>query len=97
MDMMPATKLQVTLPPEYDEQLKQQVKATIEEAIKEARQQTGIDSPWLQTKQSIAKWIGVSNNTLTILINNGLPLHFLPDVDKFVASKHEISEWILKQ
>ncbi|QEA32117.1 hypothetical protein [Secundilactobacillus malefermentans] len=93
---MPA-KLQVTLPPEYDEQLKQQVKATIEEAIKEARQQTGIDSPWLQTKQSIAKWIGISNNSLTTLINNGMPIHFMPDLNLVCANKHEISEWILKQ
>jgi len=94
---MPVPKLQVTLPDEYSEQLKQQVKATIEEAVKEARQQTGIDSPWIQDKKNIAKWIGVSNNSLTALINQGLPIHMLPDVDKIVANKHELSEWLLKQ
>ncbi|WP_203641699.1 hypothetical protein [Levilactobacillus andaensis] len=88
--------LRVILPPEYDEQLKKQVMATIEVAIKEARRQTAIDSPWLSSKQAIAKWLKVSPGTLTILINNGLPIHFLPEVDKVVGYKREITEWMLQ-
>lgn len=89
--------LRVMLPPEYDEQLKKQVMTTIETAIKEARRQTAIDSPWLPSKQAIAKWLGVSVGTLTTLINNGLPIHFLPEMDKAVGNKREITEWMLEQ
>lgn len=94
---MDEATLRVMLPPEYDEQLKKQVMGTIEAAIREARRQTAIDSPWLPSKQAISKWLGVSSGTLKVLINNGLPIHFLPDVDKTVGNKREITEWMLDQ
>lgn len=92
---MPATRLEVVLPPEYDQKLRQQVMATINEAVKSARQQTYIDSPWLPSKAAAAKYLGMSNNTLTTLIKAGLPVHFLPDVAKYTFNKHEINEWLL--
>lgn len=94
---MMETALQVMLSPEYDQQLKKHLTSILDDAVADVRRQTAIDSPWLSSKQAIAKWLGVANNTLTALINSGLPVHYLPNVDKTVGNKREITEWMLKQ
>ncbi|MCV3315837.1 hypothetical protein NVV78_07770 [Pediococcus ethanolidurans] len=86
-------ELQVTLPPEYDEHLKQEVMSTITEAVNEVRQQTGIDSPWLSSKQATAKWLGVSVETLNALILQGMPIH--QQTGKNFFSKAEITQYLL--
>lgn len=85
--------LQVVLPPEYDEKLKQEVMGTITEAVQEARQQTQIDSPWLSSKQATSKWLGVSVETLNALILQGMPLH--QQTGKYFFNKSEITNYIL--
>lgn len=90
-------ELQVTLPPEYDQALKHHLTSIIDEAIADARRQAAIDSPWLPSKVAIAKWLGIANNTLTVLINSGLPVHCMPNTDKMFGDKREITEWMLKQ
>ncbi|HIW72339.1 MAG TPA: hypothetical protein H9875_06895 [Candidatus Levilactobacillus faecigallinarum] len=94
---MSETALQVMLPPEYDEQLKKHIASVLNEVVTSVRRQTAIDSPWLSSKAAIAKWLGLSDGTLTILIKSGLPVHYLPNVDKTVGNKREITEWMLKQ
>lgn len=93
---MAESALQVMLPPEYDQQLKKQLTSILDDAVADVRRQTAIDSPWLSSKQAIAKWLGVANNTLTTLINSGLPVHYLPNVDKTVGNKGEITKWMLE-
>lgn len=84
--------LQIILPPEYDESLKQQIMDTINNAVKEARQQTGIDSPWLSSKQSASKWLGISVETLNSLVLRGMSEHFVNG--KYFYNKAEITEFI---
>ncbi len=86
-------ELQVTLPPEYDEHLKQEVMSTIIEAVNEARQQTGIDSPWLSSKRSCAKYLGVSVEVLNALVLQGMPIH--QQTGKNFFNKKEITQYLL--
>lgn len=94
MDQSP---FRVVLSPEYDEQLKKQVMTTIKQAVEEARRQTGIDSPWLSSKHAIAKWLKVTDTTVTVLIKSGMPVHEMPEVNKTMGYKREIMEWVLSQ
>lgn len=94
---MSETALRVTLSPEYDEQLKKHIASVLNEVVISVRRQTAIDSPWLSSKAAIAKWLGLADGTLTILIKSGLPVHYPPNVDKVVGNKREITEWMLKQ
>lgn len=85
--------VQVTLSPEYDEALRKQVFSTIKDAVTDARQKTGIDSPWLPSKNAAAKWLGVSVNTLSDLMREGLPCHIVHN--KYYFEKTEITKYIL--
>lgn len=84
--------LQVTLPPEYDESLRTQIKDIIDKAVKEVRQKTGIDSPWLSSKQSASKWLGISVETLNTLVLQGMPEH--EKGGKYFYNKAEMTEFL---
>ena len=86
-------EFQVTLPPEYDEHLKQEVMSTITEAVQEARRQTAIDSPWISSKRTCARWLGVSVETLNALILQGMPIH--QQTGKNFFNKKEITQYLL--
>lgn len=94
MDKAPAPEIKVVLDPQYTDELRQTVMDTITDAVADARQQTGIDSPWVTGKKHIAEWLDISQSSLNQLIANGLPIHYLGDVDKYTANKHEVSEFL---
>lgn len=84
--------LQVMLPPEYDKSLRTQVKDILDQAVKEVRQKTGIDSPWLSSKQSAAKWLTISVETLNTLVLQGMPEH--EKGGKYFYNKSEMTEFL---
>lgn len=84
--------IQVMLPPEYDESLRTQVKDILDKAVKEVRQKTGIDSPWLSSKQSASKWLGVGVETLNTLVLQGMPEH--EKGGKYFYNKAEMTEFL---
>lgn len=86
-------QLQVQLPKEYDESLKQQIIGTLNQAVSEVRQQTGIDSPWLNSKSKCAEWLGISVGNLNDLIKQGFPIHLVGG--KYFFNKSEINKYLL--
>lgn len=84
--------MQVMLPPEYDESLRMQVKDILDQAVKEVRQKTGIDSPWLSSKQSASKWLGIGVETLNTLVLQGMPEH--EKGGKYFYNKAEMTEFL---
>ena len=92
MDEAPALK--VVLDPQYTDELRQAVMATITDAVADARQQTNIDSPWITGKKNIAKWLHISQASLIQLIAHNMPIHYLGDPDIWTANKHEMSEFL---
>ncbi|MCM6819367.1 hypothetical protein [Pediococcus pentosaceus] len=84
--------IQVMLPPEYDESLRTQVENILDKAVKEVRQRTGIDSPWLSSKQSASKWLGISVETLNTLVLQGMPEH--EKGGKYFYNKAEMTEFL---
>lgn len=93
---VPAPEIKVVLDPDYTAALRESVMTTITNAVADARQQTGIDSPWCAGKKHIAAWLDISPSSLDKLIAQGMPIHYLGDVDRFTANKFEVSEWIKK-
>lgn len=89
-----APEIKVVLDPEYTDKLRQAVMITITSAVADAREQTGIDSPWIAGKKHIAKWLDISQSSLNALINQGLPVHYLGDPDIWTANKHEVTEFL---
>lgn len=94
MDKAPDAEIKVVLDPEYTDELRQAVMATITNAVADARQKTGIDSPWIAGKKHIAEWLDISQSSLNSLINQGLPVHYLNDPDIWTANKHEVDEFL---
>lgn len=84
--------IQVMLPPEYDESLRTQVKDILDRAVKEVQQKTAIDSPWLSSKQSASKWLGISVETLNTLVLQGMPEH--EKGGKYFYNKAEMTEFL---
>lgn len=94
MDKAPEQELKVVLDPEYTDALRHAVMTTITDAVADARQQTAIDSPWITGKKRLSEWLDISQSSLNQLIAQGLPIHYLGDVDKYTANKHEVSQWL---
>ncbi|MCV3325561.1 hypothetical protein NUU18_04100 [Pediococcus pentosaceus] len=84
--------IQVMLPPEYDKSLRTQIEDILDKAVKEVRQKTGIDSPWLSSKQSASKWLDISVETLNTLVLQGMPEH--EKGGKYFYNKAEMTEFL---
>lgn len=92
---VPAPEIKVVLDPEYTAALRESVMATITSAVADARQKAYIDSDWVSKKKHIAKYLDISEQTLNVLIKQGLPIHYLGDADVYSGNKHEMTQWIL--
>lgn len=55
------------------------------------------DKPWIKGKVNLSKWLGVSPKTVQKMMENGLPVHFVKDVDAYFFNKQEINEYLLEQ
>lgn len=64
--------LQLQLPPEFSEELNKSIRNIYSEAIKEAQRNAGINKEYLTIEEAM-KLMGISRNTLTTWLENGLP------------------------
>ncbi len=55
------------------------------------------DNPWIKGKRRFAKWLGVSYPTLDKMLKDGLPVHFITDVDAYFFNKQEVNKYLLEQ
>lgn len=54
-------------------------------------------TPWIKGKANAAKWLGVSPNTLQKMMENGLPVHFVANVEAYFFNKNEVTEYLLNE
>lgn len=55
------------------------------------------DNPWIKGKRRFAKWLGVSYPTLDKMLKDGLPVHFITDVDAYFFNKQEVNKYLLER
>lgn len=88
--------LKVALTNEDSEQLKHEVFAVMAEAVQQVRD-NAIQAPeWLRGKKSVARYLSVSNETVTGMVKLGLPEHHTsasPNIAFF--KKSEVDAFIL--
>lgn len=53
------------------------------------------ENPWIKGKKNASKWLEVSPQTLNKMIQRGLPVHYLDDMDIMFFNKDEITSYIL--
>lgn len=53
------------------------------------------ENPWIKGKKQTCKWLEVSPQTLNKMIQRGLPVHYLNDMDIMFFNKEEINSYIL--
>lgn len=89
--------LQVVLPPDASEQLRLQLVALLNSSVEEVKKASaGQASEWLKGKTGVAAYLSISTATVTKMINQGLPEHYIeaaPSLTFF--SKAEVNSFIL--
>lgn len=90
-------QVKVLLDPEDSAALKEQLKEELLSAIKEVRQEVGLDRDLLLTKQDLMDWLGCSATYLEGLLADGLPRGRKLSDRKQVFSKSEIRIWLLNK
>ncbi len=55
------------------------------------------DNPWVKGKVAFSKWLGVSYATLDKMMKDGLPVHFVGDIDAYFFNKNEVNEYLLNK
>lgn len=89
--------LQVVLPPDASEQLRLQFVALLNSSVEEVKKASaGQLGDWLKGKTGVAAYLGISTATVTKMVNQGLPEHFIevaPSLTFF--SKSEVNSFIL--
>lgn len=53
--------------------------------------------PWIKGKTNLAKWLGVSHTTVNSMLESGLPVHFIDNVDTYFFNKDEVTRFILSK
>lgn len=84
--------LQVILPDEAAESLRQNIYSLITDTVETARKDAGLNKQWVN-KKGAYEYAGVSYKTLKEWINQGLPVHVIDGVQ--LLSKSEIDQFIL--
>ena len=89
--------MQVQLPQEQEIALYDYVSNVLNKAVEDVQQKAGFDNPWIKGKKKAAEWLGTSPQTLNKLMQRGMPVHYLDDMDVAFFYKNEITEYLLKQ
>lgn len=84
--------LQVMLPDEAAESLRQNIYSLITDSVDSARRDAGLEKQWVNQKGAY-EYAGVSYKTLKEWIKQGLPVHVIDGVQ--LLSKSEIDQFIL--
>ncbi len=91
---VPAPEVKVLLPEEYTRALKQQLEDTLNEAVESVRHDAYLATPFVAGKRNAAKFLGIGTSTLDTLIANGLPYKLLPEVNKYIFNKADVTRWV---
>lgn len=89
--------LQVILPPDTSEQLRMQFVALLNSSVDEVKKASAAQfGDWLKGKSGVAAYLNISTATVTKMVQQGLPQHFIeaaPSLTFF--SKEEVNSFIL--
>lgn len=83
--------MQVMLAKEQTQEIQHMIGELIKEEIKNVREVSGVDSPFLNKKQT-CRYLGISNNTLDLWISMGLPYIKIGKSIRF--SKESVNQWM---
>jgi len=83
--------MQVMLAKEQTQEIQHMIGELIKEEIKNVREVSGADSPFLNKKQT-CRYLGISNNTLDSWIGMGLPYIKIGKSIRF--SKESVNHWM---
>ena len=83
--------MKVILPHEQVEEIQSMIAELLKHEIKHFKEDLGIDSPYLNKCQT-CQYLGISNNTLDIWIQKGLPTIKIGKTVRF--NKNEIDKWL---
>lgn len=83
----------VQLPEEQTQEIQQMIATLIKDEIHYFKEDIGIDSPFLNKKQT-CNYLGISNNTLDIWITMGLPYIRIGKSIRF--NKESINQWMTR-
>jgi excisionase family DNA binding protein len=83
--------MQVMLAKEQTQEIQHMIGELITEEIKNVREVSGADSPFLNKKQT-CRYLGISNNTLDLWISMGLPYIKIGKSIRF--SKESVNQWM---
>ncbi|MFD1126268.1 hypothetical protein ACFQ22_13045 [Lentilactobacillus raoultii] len=88
--------LQVKLPEEASEELRQQVFAAISVAVDQAKRKAN-QGEWIANKTGLAAYLGVSTDVITRMVKElGLPTHHLSVCPKITFfNRDEVNSFIL--
>ena len=88
---MKENRVKVILPHEQVEEIQSMIAELLQHEIKHFKEDLGIDSPYLNKCQT-CQYLGISNNTLDIWIQKGLPTIKIGKTVRF--NKNEIDKWL---
>lgn len=83
----------VQLPEEQTQEIQKMIATLIKDEINHFKEEIGADSPFLNKKQTCL-YLGVSNNTLDLWIEMGLPYIRIGKSIRF--SKESINQWMTR-
>ena len=86
-------EFQVTLSPDQSESLQKYLYEITSKTIEQVRREAGLSKEWLR-KGEAAEWIGISINTLSLWIEDGLRVSIVNGVQ--LISKAEISRFLIE-
>lgn len=86
-------EFQVTLSPDQSESLQKYLYEITSKTIEQVRREAGLSKEWLR-KGEAAEWIGISINTLSQWIDEGLRVSIVNGVQ--LISKAEISRFLIE-
>ncbi|GAA6237264.1 hypothetical protein [Apilactobacillus micheneri] len=89
--------MEVQLPKEQEDALYSYLHDVLTKAVANVESKANLNTPWLKGKKQAAKWLGISPQSLTKLMNMGLPVHYLDDMDVSFFNKQEITKYLLEQ
>ncbi len=78
-----------------DDVLYKEMESIINNAIDNVISVKKTDNPWIKGKKNTCKWLEISPQTLNKMIQRGLPVHYLNDMDIMFFNKEEINSYIL--
>ncbi|KRM67743.1 hypothetical protein FD06_GL000462 [Apilactobacillus ozensis DSM 23829 = JCM 17196] len=89
--------MEFKLPPAQETAFYNYVQELMHQAILNAEDKVNLNTPWLKGKKQAAKWLGISPQSLAKLMAQGLPVHYLDDMEVVFFNKQEINKYLLAQ